>query len=51
MDPKTPTKGWKWCNKQPIPVINFRGKHGDDWYDTGYCDIFNPHLLFKDVEI
>lgn len=49
LDPNDPNRGSNWMDAQSKTVINFRGNHGSVVYDTGFCDIFNPHYLFEGI--
>mgnify|MGYP003111425647 FL=1 len=50
LDPTDRNRGSNWMDAQSKPVINLRGNHGDVTYDTGFCDIFNPNILFKELD-
>ena len=49
LDPDDENRGSNWMDAQNKSVINLRGNHGKVSYDTGFCDIFNPNLLFKEL--
>ena len=49
LDPDDQNRGSNWMDAQQKTVINFRGNHGKEVYDTGFCDMFNPHLMFDEI--
>ena len=50
LDPDDENRGSNWMDAQSKSVINMRGNHGANIYDTGFCDIFNPDLLFEEIK-
>ena len=45
---KDKNEGGHHLDEQSKPVINIRGNSG---WDTDFCDIFNPELLFKEINL
>ena len=49
LDSTDRNRGSNWMDAQSKSVINLRGNHGKVTYDTGFCDIFNPQILFEEL--